>query len=353
VAPPRRSGDGPADAALGRSLEPFGDILGRHGLTGAEEEPLEHDGWSGARLTRIATGPGYVVKRDALAWDWIARATADGPILREAWVASGGLELPPPVWAPYLGAGWDGDAVALLMPDLTGALLPWEAATDLAILDRVLEAMAALHRFDWPASVVQREQWCPLPERILLLSRPAAERYRAAGNPVGDRFIAGWDAFERRADPAVSALIARLSAQPTQLLAALGRLRSTVIHGDLKLANVGPSTDGRVAIVDWQMVAWAPVAIELGWFLVANVASLPLAPPDVLARYRIVADGAGADRGDWEAEVDLACLVGLLLRGWRKGLDAEAGLTLASGIAAADDLDWWGVRALEAADRRL
>jgi len=42
-----------------------------------------------------------------------------------------------------------------------------------------------------------------------------------------------------------------------------------------------------------------------------------------------------------------------LLRGWRKGLDAEAGLTLASGMSAAEDLAWWSARAVEAADRRL
>ena len=46
-------------------------------------------------------------------------------------------------------------------------------------------------------------------------------------------------------------------------------------------------------------------------------------------------------------------IVGLLLRGWRKGLDAEAGAILGSGVAAADDLAWWCDRAVEAADRRL
>ncbi len=46
-------------------------------------------------------------------------------------------------------------------------------------------------------------------------------------------------------------------------------------------------------------------------------------------------------------------IVGLLLRGWRKGLDAEADTALASGVRAADDLAWWCARAVEAADRRL
>ena len=57
--------------------------------------------------------------------------------------------------------------------------------------------------------------------------------------------------------------------------------------------------------------------------------------------------------GDWEAQVDLTWIVGLLLRGWRKGLDAEAGATLASGASARDDLAWWCRAALDAAERRL
>ena len=57
--------------------------------------------------------------------------------------------------------------------------------------------------------------------------------------------------------------------------------------------------------------------------------------------------------GDWDAQLDLTWLIGLLLRGWRKGLDAEAAVTLGSGVSAAEDLAWWCERAVEAADRRL
>ena len=43
--------------------------------------------------------------------------------------------------------------------------------------------------------------------------------------------------------------------------------------------------------------------------------------------------------------------VGLSRISWRKGLDAEAGITLASGVSATDDLAWWCKRAVEAANR--
>jgi hypothetical protein len=139
------------------------------------------------------------------------------------------------------------------------------------------------------------------------------------------------------------------------------------------------------------MMMLAPVAVDLGWLLVSNSASLPVGPEAVLARYREAAErAAGAwlpigppwlggrspsvgpelERfptsdltlpprsleptiGDWDAQVDLTWIVGLLLRGWRKGLYAEEGVVLGSGASAAVDLAWWCERALEAAARRL
>ena len=328
--------------------------------TGISETPFPNDGWSGARLTqRERDGERFVIKRDCRAWDWIARATADGPLLREAWFAAHGPALPAPLWAPYLGAGLDGpagpDVAALLMPDLTGVLLPWEQAADVPTVDRAIGAMATLHAHPWTDAGTIDGPWCPLRERLLLLSRPAAEGYRAEGNPVGERFLTGWDAFDAAAPPDARRLIADLSHDVTPLLAALARLPATLIHGDLKLANVGFARDGRIALIDWQMVTVAPVAVELGWFLVSNAPSLPIGPEAVLERYWAALDtaGGGSVVGDRATQVDLAILVGLVLRGWRKGLDAAAQARFPSGERAADDLAWWSARGVEAAARRL
>ncbi|MEX2011036.1 MAG: hypothetical protein WEF51_02235, partial [Chloroflexota bacterium] len=97
----------------------------------------------------------------------------------------------------------------------------------------------------------------------------------------------------------------------------------------------------------------APIAVELGWLLVSNVAALPEPPEAVVERYRAAAATAGVDLADWETQLDLTWIVGLLLRGWRKGLDAEAGTPTGWGASGSDDLAWWSRRAVEAADRRL
>jgi hypothetical protein len=339
------------------------DLLREHGLTGQPERPFPNDGWSGATLTQVRRGDDvFVIKRTSWAQDWIARATRDHA-LREGFVASGQLPLPAPFRSPYLGAAVDGTAVAMLMPDLSRRLITWERADGAptvtpAQLDRVLYALARLHAAppeDVPLVAGGRPwPWCPLRERLTLLSRPSAEQFVTDGVEAGVRFLAGWDAFDRHAPSAVRDLVAWLAADPAPLLAALDRLPDALLHGDLKLANVALLDDDGIALIDWQMVTRAPVAVELGWLLVSNSGALPLAPDAVVDRYLVAADRVtGTPIGDRAAQADLTWIIGLLLRGWRKGLDTDHGRRLASGLSAADDLAWWGERALEAAGRRL
>jgi hypothetical protein len=349
------------------------DLLRDHGLDGIREEPFPNDGWSGASMTLLRRGGGdrFVLKRDSLARDWIARATNDGPVLREAWFAAHGPALPSPVRAPYLGVGQDGTTFGILMPDLTGVLFDWDEPISLEDLDRVLAGLAALHSFRWAfdgrfSTVLGDPEfenggpWCPLLERITLICRSSLERPGPA-YAVAARLLPGWDAFDRLAPAGARDLVAMLGEDPKPLLDALAAQEQTLIHGDLKLANAGIAADGVVEVVDWQMVSVAPIAVELGWFLVANVASLPLPPDDVVQRYRTHLAKGHLDPDDgWvkgntleDDGVDAAILVGLLLRGWRKGMDAEAGVIHASGVSGADDLAWWCERAVEAADRIL
>jgi hypothetical protein len=340
-------------ANVTEGLPNLASVLEQHGLRGVEEEPLSHDGWSGARITRLTRSDGtrFVIKRDSLARDWIARATDDDPGLREALLVRAAPALPAPVRLPHLAVARDGDEVALLMPDLTATLLRWESPVDAAAVDRVLVALAALHGEPWCGRLPASFPWTDLQTRVLLLTRRSAARYEAAGLPVGERFRLGWDAFDRHASPAARALIDELAEDSRPLFAALARQPTAGLHGDLKLGNAGLADDGTVHLIDWQMTLVAPIAVELGWFLVCNVAGLPLDPDETLERYRAAA--ALPDDRRWAAERDLAIIVGLLLRGWRKGYDADAGLTVPNGWTAAEDLRWWGDAAVEAAARRL
>ncbi|MEO8469582.1 MAG: phosphotransferase [Chloroflexota bacterium] len=363
----------PVDVLWARRSLP--DLLAEQDLIGVEERPFPNDGWSGSVLTVLEDrGRRYVLKRTSAARDWIVRSTRDS-LIREAVLAAGPDPFRAPLRTAHLGAASDkidasddpaavaGPVAVILMPDLSGALLHWNqgagdgsgAAINDETLDRVLAAIAELHAQPWSQRLPTDWPWCPDLERVTLLTRPSAERYAAEGVWVGGRFLEGWDAFARAAPPAARDLVADLSRDVQPLLDALTGLPRTGLHGDLKLANVALHPTGEASFIDWQMTGVGPIALELGWFLAANVADLRDGPDRVLDRYRTALGTAGGDEviGDWEAQRDLALIVGLLLRGWRKGLDAEGGLTLPTGVPARDDLAWWSAAAIEAAARRL
>jgi aminoglycoside phosphotransferase (APT) family kinase protein len=333
-------------------LEPLEDLFERFGVDAGSEKPFPNDGWSGAVLTHLRgrDGRSYVLKRNTLDRDWIAQATDDRHTsgLRETLFAAFGPPLPWPAHAAALGAGRDtatGEE-AILMPDLSGVLFDWNRAITIDELDVVLGGLAAVHSIPEEAIEGQVEDtWWD--ERLKLISRSSLERPGPAHDAVATKILPGWDAWDRAASPAARSIVNSLADDREPLLDALSDEPSALLHGDLKLANVGIGPDGAVEMIDWQMVMIAPVAIELGWFLVSNVNALPLPPAEVLDRY-------WRARGlDGTRQNDIAILVGLLLRGWRKGYDAEAGISLASGVSAADDLEWWCERAIVAADRLL
>ena len=233
--------------------------------------------------------------------------------------------LPPPVRLPHIGIARDGETIALLMPDLTGTLIRWEQPIEPEVLGHVLAALSALHGQPWHEQLGTDFPWTDR-------APPAApdpglgrlvRRSRAA---VRARFLQGWERFMRSVPARASNLVRDSAPTRRRSWPLLDRLPNAGLHGDLKLGNVGLADDGTVWMIDWQMTLVGPIAVELGWFLVANVAGLPMSPDAVLERYRLTAGVAADD--DWAAQRDLAIVTGMLLRGWRKGLDADAGLTL-------------------------
>ena len=321
-----------------------------------DERAFETDGWSGAAFSTIGHSPHRVVlKRTSPARDWIVRSTLDD-MIREAWIAdrASTISAAAGIRVPYLATAADGDDTVLAMPDLSAELIAWDrpgasSEVEAVTLARVLDALARMHSSGWADGL--DAPWCQLPERLLLLSRPSAERYAAEGNAVGVRFVEGWDAFERLAPGTANDLVERLATDIRPLADALSALPPVGLHGDMKLANVALVPRDEVALIDWQMTLRAPVAVELGWLLVSNVAALPIAPADLVEDYlgRLPATVIG----DRELQADLTWIVGLLLRGWRKGIDARDGITTGFGASAVDDLALWSRRAVDAADRRL
>ena len=266
--------------------------------------------------------------------DWIMRATSDVNC-RETQLADVISHLPPLVRVPSISTARDGANFALLMHDISDDLIPPDLPTITEQqLDGILKAIAQLHAA--PADAIS-VSWCGLRERLMLLTPGTALVAENYGAHVARDIIGGWTAFDRHAPPAAVALMRELFDDPASLLGALGALPPAFLHGDLKLDNIGLDQDGAMWLIDWAMTLVAPAAVDLGWFLAINSRRLPVALDDVIARYAAAASVPSAVRIRHDA---LTVICGLLLRGWRKALDAEAGEPA--------ELRWWCERAVAA-----
>lgn len=285
---------------------------------------------------RSADGRGFVLKRMSLGRDWIMRATNDLSC-REAMVAAAALNLPASVGSPALGAARDGDGYAVLMRDISRDLLP-AGPIGRPALDLIIERMTELHAAAVPRADVP---WCDVAARVLLLSPGGAAVARRYGAPVADDLHEGWQLFDEHASRGARMLVRGLFDDPGPLVRALEAEPAGLLHGDLKLDNIGLDAAGRMWLIDWAMTLVAAPAVELGWFLAINSRRMPASLDDVLDGYakaaRIPADRRARHDG-------LAVICGLLLRGWRKALDAQAG--------EPSELRWWCERG-EAAERFL
>jgi aminoglycoside phosphotransferase (APT) family kinase protein len=268
----------------------------------------------------------------SIARDWIMRATHDAGC-REAAFAAASPELPAAIRTPTLGVARDDGGHALLMTDIANALIPPEQPISGQQLEQIVESMAALHGTPPTAAGVP---WCTLERRLALLTPAGAAIAAAANQPVARDISEGWRLFDRHAPRDIVALIRGLFDDLSPLLRALEALPVRLLHGDLKLDNIGLNGDGRMWLIDWAMTMVAPTPVDLGWFLAINSRRLPASLDETIARYDAATNMTDRARHD-----ALTALCGLLLRGWRKALDAEAG--------EPDELRWWCERAREAA----
>lgn len=310
-------------------------LLDAHGLAGAREERIQHTGFSGANITRRHRddGASFVLKRMSIQRDWIMRATDDVDC-REAAFAQARKRLPPSILTPYIGAARDGDEFALLMHDITDDLLPQGMVSD-DVAGQVIARMAALHG---DVHVPDGVPWCDLDKRLTLLTPDTARIATQYGARVASDVTRGWTLFERHASPAAVDIVRGLFADVTPLVRVLDALPRALLHGDLKFDNMGLASDGHLWLIDWSMTLLAPAAVDLGWFMAINSRRMTIQLDEVMSRYTDAASLAETHRSHHNA---MAVLCGLLLRGWRKALDAEDG--------EPEELRWWCERAEDAA----
>jgi hypothetical protein len=312
-------------------------MLAAHDIAG-REAPFPHDGYSGATMTRIEAPQGrYVVKRVSRTLDWIIQMTSD-QAMREARIAASDVldPLAPALRSPSIAAAYDGDGFALLMHDLEEVLLPAQGVLSIGTWDLILSHTATMHALFWEAPPAEDLGWCGLRERLLMLSEPAGERLRESGL-MEFGFAAGWERFHEAVAPDASQLIRTLHDDPSPFIAACDALPRTLLHNDLKTANMAVETD-TLWLFDWALAGVGPVGCELGWLLCVNSSRMPMTLDEALDSYRGYLQGAlgtSFSCACWEQQRAVAYLAGLMMFGWAK---TDSPIELA----------WWCDRALEA-----
>ena len=101
-----------------------------------------------------------------------------------------------------------------------------------------------------------------------------------------------------------------MAEQPAPLAALLDTCEPTLIHGDVRLNNLGFS-DSRIVLVDWgERTGGAPAPVELASFLIFDAKRLDVSRDDVVADFRSLY----GDRFD-EKALELALIGGFVQLG--------------------------------------
>jgi len=286
---------------------------------------------SGSHLLALETndgrGPRFIVKRVALAWDWIMRATDDRQG-REAVTWTSGLldRLPPEVTHAILACARDGGGWAILMRDASSTLFsphdphigtPITPADD----DLILDGLAALHAAFWeePEAADPALGFCTPEQRYRSFSPETGQR-EVGGPDFYPRIIRdGWELLPTLIDPGVANLVIGLANDPRPLAAALARYPQTVVHGDPRPPNLGLQRNEattRVVLLDWQFLGPGTPGADLTWYLYSAGPSRRSAEETGIAcyRHRLARRlGPRFDEGWWQPQLELS-LLGQMVR---------------------------------------
>jgi aminoglycoside phosphotransferase (APT) family kinase protein len=305
----------------------------------ARRVPLTHAGQSGTSLERIVLTDGrrLVVKRLS-GEDWVARVTHDDGREAALWTEGVLARMPREIDHAVLAAGREGTGTWLLMRDVSDELLPPDRRLTREDSRRLLATFAAMHRRFAGERI---DGTCSLKDRITIAA-PATVAAEVDGVDYLPKILAvGWEVFVETVPEDVATAVLGAMENPEPLARELARCAPTLIHNDLRGANLGLLPD-RAVVLDWGMAGTGPCELDFAWYLFVNGWRIDATREQLVDDFRNVA----ADLHDPRA-LELTWLAQLC---WHGPLLAHE-LVEASDEKrkrARDELDWWVARVREA-----
>ena len=289
-------------------------------------------GRTGARFEQAVLSDGTpVIIKHVAADDWMAVA-AGRSYLYEVWSAGLFDRVPAVIdhtmleMRPAPGGGF-----TLVMRDVASAVLAEGRVLSREENRRVLEAMKALSDEFWEQDV----PGCPLTDHFAIFSPRILDKLGHLNTPIPELMRRGWEMFGDVAPRDITDVMHSLLADPSALVDALDSRPSTLIHGDLRLHNMGITSD-QVVLLDWELVGKAPPSIDFGWYLIISASRIDATREQVIDDYREVS----GERFD-EYALELGLISALVFLGWNKAIDIVENPDQAIRVAERADLDWW------------
>jgi hypothetical protein len=308
-----------------------------------ERMPLRsaNKGYSGARLERVVLSDGAVliVKHISPESDVAMRLTHDTG--RAAWLWTSGLmgRFPPVIDHATVAVEAEGDGWAIIMRDVSDALLPNNRLLTRAESYRILEAATRLHTTFRGQRI---EGLCTLTDHLSLFLPSTALRERGGPLPLFRWIARGWELFQDVVPRELGDAISAIHARPSLLAEQLERCELTLIHGDLWLSNIGLFPD-RVVMLDWGAATAAPPAFEFTMYLTGNWSRIAAEREQLIDDFR----NLSSEQYD-ERAMQLAFIATFTEFGWNKALDVVEHPDAAIRAREAADLAWWVRRVSEA-----
>lgn len=234
----------------------------------------------------------------------------------------------------------DDKGYAILMHDVSDALMLGDKPFTTADHARFIDTMAAMHVEFWENAQLSAPS-LGLHSPSYFFTTPGVE---------------GWAFVEQFLESDVAKVVRTLLQNPQPLYDALSRYPSTLVHNDLWWANLGIVRDGhtRVVMLDWDFATLAPPAVELAYYIGENTGFLPASNEAVIEEYRSnLAQRLGIqfDERWWLPQVDLSLLGCFLRRGKWLLLAASHATHEQERTPYMDELAWWSKQIRRGAQR--
>jgi hypothetical protein len=289
-------------------------------------------GRTGASFERAVLADGTpVVIKHIRADDWMMLVAGGVSYLSRLWDGGAFDRVPEVIDHTMLAVEPNGDGFVVVMRDASDDVLVEGRVLSRAENRRVLVAMDEMYREFWGKESIG----CSVGQHVRVFSPKVLVTLGHLDTPVPELMKRGWSMFGDVAPPDVADAMHRLIEDPAGLIAELERVPQTLIHGDLRLHNMG-LTDDRVVLLDWELVGTAPPAIEFGWYLIISASRIDATREQITDDFREIS----GDRFDVRA-LELGMISALLFLGWNKAIDILENPDPAIRAQERADLDWW------------